>query len=93
MTKRDLVERISEETGIIREDTQAVIQKTLDYITDELVKGGHVEFRNFGVFETCIRKACTGRNPKNPHVPIPIPAHKVVRFKPGKIMKERVLAS
>jgi len=93
MTKRELTERISMETGIIKDDVFAVIQKTLDYITDALVEGKHIEFRDFGVFEVCVRKARVGRNPKKPQDPVPIPAHKVVRFKPGKKMKERVLAS
>ena len=46
MTKRDLVAMISEETGIIREDVYAVVQKTLDHITDALVKGDTIEFRD-----------------------------------------------
>lgn len=93
MTKRDLVVRIAEETGLIQEDVAAVLQKSLDYITDALVEGEHIEFREFGVFDVCVRKARVGRNPKQPNVPVPIPEHKVVRFKPGKSMKERVLAS
>ncbi len=90
MTKRDLVVKISEETGMIQQDVSCVIQKTLDHITEALAEGKHVEFRNFGVFDVCVRKARVGRNPKNPTVPVPIPAHNVVRFKPGKIMKEQI---
>ena len=40
MTKRDLVVRISKETGIVQEDVYAILQKILDYITESLVKGG-----------------------------------------------------
>ena len=90
MTKRDLVVRISRETGLIQQDVFAVIQKTLDYVTDALVEGEHVEFRDFGVFDVCLRKARVGRNPNKPGTPVPIPPHNVVRFKPGKKMKERV---
>ena len=36
MTKRDLVMRISDETGLIQEDVKAVIQKSLDYIVESL---------------------------------------------------------
>ncbi len=91
MTKRDLVVRISHETGLIQQDVFAVIQKSLDYVTDALVDGDHVEFRDFGVFDVCLRKARVGRNPNDPATPVPIPPHNVVRFKPGKKMKERVL--
>jgi len=93
MTKRDLVVRISKETGMIQQDVAAVIQKTLDYISDALVEGDHVEFRDFGVFDVCLRKERIGRNPNKPEKPVVIPPHKVVRFKPGKKMKEMVLES
>ncbi len=90
MTKRDLVVQISRETGLIQEDVYAVIQRTLDHITEALGNGEHIELREFGVFDVCIRKARVGRNPNAPGTPVPIPPHNVVRFKPGKKMKERV---
>ena len=91
MTKRDLVVRISKETGIIQEDVYAVIQKTLDYITEGLVEGEHIEFRDFGVFEICTRKSRVGRNPNRPEHVVTIPERRVVKFKPGKKMKAAVL--
>jgi len=90
MTKRELVVRISKETNIIQEDVYIVIQKTLDYITESLVKGENVEFRDFGVFEVCTRKPRIGRNPNRPENVIQIPERKVVKFKPGKLMKLNV---
>jgi len=93
MTKRDLVVRISKETNIIQQDVFAVIQKTLDYIIESLVKGENVEFRDFGVFEVCTRKPRVGRNPNKPENVVQIPARKIVKFKAGKIMKARVIQS
>ena len=93
MTKRDLVVRISTETGIVQEDVFAVLQKVLDYITEALVKGENVEFRDFGVFEVCVRKARIGRNPNKPTHVVTIPERKVVKFKAGKSMKALVLKS
>jgi nucleoid DNA-binding protein len=93
MTKRELVVRISKETGIIQEDVYTVIQKSLDYITDALVNGEHIEFRDFGVFEVTRRKSRIGRNPNRPADVVEIPERKVVKFKPGKMMKARVLKS
>jgi nucleoid DNA-binding protein len=90
MTKRDLVIRIAEDTGLVQQDVYAVIQKSLDYITDSLAKGETVEFRNFGVFEVRERKPRIGRNPNRPDEVVTIPSRKVVKFKPGKVMKERV---
>ena len=93
MTKRELVVRISKETGIVQEDVYTVVQKTLDYITEGLVKGEHIEFRDFGVFEICVRKSRIGRNPNKPAATVRIPERRVVKFKPGKRMKEMVLKS
>lgn len=91
MTKRDLVVRISKETGMVQQDVFAVLQKTLDYIVESLAKGENVEFRNFGVFEVRIRKSRIGRNPNKPANVVIIPARKVVKFKMGRIMKARVM--
>ena len=91
LTKRDLVMKISEETGLLQSDVLNTIQKTLDYITETLASGRNIELRNFGVFEVVLRKPKPGRNPKNPTVPVPIPARAVVKFVSGKIMRERVL--
>jgi nucleoid DNA-binding protein len=91
MTKRDLVVRISEETGLVQQDVLNVVQKTLDYISDAVTKGQKVELRNFGVFEVKVRKARVGRNPNAPEADVPIPPRAVVKFKPGKEMREAVL--
>ncbi len=90
MTKRDLVVRIAEETGLIQQDVMAVLQKSLDHIVEALEKGETVEFRNFGVFEIAIRKSRIGRNPNKPEDVVTIPERRVVKFKPGKIMKQRI---
>lgn len=90
MTKRDLVMRISNETGLIQEDVKAVLQKSLDYIVEALEKNESVEFRNFGVFEVRERKERVGRNPNQPEHVVSIPARRVVKFKPGKVMKQRI---
>lgn len=90
MTKRDLVMRISDETGLIQEDVKTVLQKSLDYIVEALEKNESVEFRNFGVFEVRERKERVGRNPNQPEHVVSIPARRVVKFKPGKVMKQRI---
>lgn len=91
MTKRDLVIRISGETGVVQQHVLDVVQKTLDYIAEAVSLGRKVELRNFGVFEVKIRKARVGRNPNNPGTDVPIPQRAVVKFKPGKEMREAVL--
>jgi len=91
LTKRDLVVRISEETGLIQQQVLDVIQRTLDYVAEALAKGEKVELRNFGVFEVKVRKARIGRNPNAPENDVPIPQRSVVKFKPGKEMRAEVL--
>ncbi len=93
MTKRELVVRISNETNLTQQEVFAVVQKTLDYVTESLVKGETVEFRDFGVFEIKVRKPRIGRNPNKPANTVTIPERRVVKFKAGKEMKSRVLKS
>ncbi len=83
--------RISNETELVQQDVLKVIQKTLDYISEEVENGRKVELRNFGVFEVKVRKARIGRNPNSPEKDIRIPPRPVVKFKPGKEMRDAVL--
>src|ERR1700756_3391332 len=90
MTKRDLVIRISNETGLVQQQVLDVVQKTLDHIAEALAKGEKVELRNFGVFEVKVRRARIGRNPNAPSTDVPMPERSVVKFKPGKEMRAEV---
>src|SRR5947208_15292554 len=91
LTKRDLVIRISSDTHVPQQQVLDVVTKTLDYIAEALAKGDNVELRNFAVFEVKVRKARIGRNPNAPATDVPIPQRTVVKFKPGKEMRNEVL--
>ncbi|HEV2692781.1 MAG TPA: HU family DNA-binding protein [Verrucomicrobiae bacterium] len=91
LTKREIVARITEETGLKQIEVAEVVQKTISHIIGTLAQGGKVELRNFGIFEVKVRKARTGRNMQNPDVAVPIAARTMVRFKAGKQMDEAVL--
>ena len=90
ITKRELVIKLSTETGLTQQQVLDVIQRTLDSITDALANGDSVVMRNFGAFQVKETKAKIGRNPKDPEKDVPIPARAAVKFKPGKEMKEKV---
>ena len=90
MTKRDLVVRIATETGVNQRDVSTVVQRTLEHIMNELAAGRGVELRNFGVFTIKQRKPRKGRNPNQPNNEVEIPERVVVKFKPGKLMREKV---
>ncbi len=91
LTKRDLVLRLREATGLSQTKVVKVLGKTLDYIAGALSQGDKVELRNFGVFEVRIRKARVGRNPHRPETDVLIPPRAMVKFKAGKEMKAAVL--
>lgn len=90
MTKKKLISAISQDHGIHPNHVRTVIQNFLDTMTECLVKGDRLEFRDFGVLQVVERKPKIGRNPKNAGVPIYIPARRAVKFTPGKRMKKLI---
>ena len=56
---------------------------------EALLKGDKVELRNFGVLEVIERKGRIARNPKSKQE-VFIPERKVVKFKPGKVMEDKI---
>ena len=90
MTKRDFVVKIASEVDITQMQATEVVQRTLDYLANELAKGNRIELRNFGIFELEVRKSRVGRNPKKPSNEVIIPERVVVKFRPGKELKNRV---
>ena len=62
ITKKELIDRIADGTGHRRVQVKKVVQQFLDEVVNELGKGNRLEFRDFGVFETKLRKA--RKNPK-----------------------------
>ncbi|NGO38079.1 integration host factor subunit beta [Limisphaera ngatamarikiensis] len=91
VTKRDLVLSITKKLGHPQLLVQDVVQAVFDRMFEALARGDKIELRGFGVFEVKVRKARVGRNPHQPEKDIPIPARAVVRFKPGKDLREAVL--
>lgn len=89
MTKKDIVLKITDMTGIKQVDVKKVVQKTFDVIIESLVRSEKVELRNFGVFKIKERKARFGRNPRTGES-VPVPPRKVVVFKPGLEMKQKI---
>jgi integration host factor subunit beta len=91
ITKKDLIDRISENTGAKRVLVKKIIQTFLDEIIDELGSGNRLEFRDFGVFERKVRAARVAQNPKTLE-PVPVPSKRTVKFKIGRLMKDRLHA-
>ena len=85
-TKKDLIDRIAEETEQKRTTVKKTVQCFLDNVIRELEKGNRLEFRDFGVFEIRERAPRIAQNPKTLER-VPVPAKKTVKFKVGRLMK------
>jgi integration host factor subunit beta len=86
-TKKDLIDRIADETDQKRTVVKKTVQCFLDNVIRELGEGHRLEFRDFGVFEIRERAPRMAQNPKTLER-VPVPAKKTVKFKVGRLMKE-----
>jgi nucleoid DNA-binding protein len=88
-TKRDMVERIAESVGVTGDQARQIVQTTLDNMIETLVMNGRIELRNFGVFTVRTTAPRKARNPRTGES-VMIGERRVVKFKAGKIMENRV---
>jgi integration host factor subunit beta len=89
VTKKELIERIAEQSGLKRQDVRRVVQGFLDEIINELGKGNRLEFRDFGVFDVRERAERVAQNPKTLER-VTVPAKRTARFRVGRLMKQCV---
>ena len=89
MTKKDLANAIADEMGLTQIQVKEIIQRVFDGITETLLNEGRLELRNFGVFEVKQRRPRRARNPRTGET-VQVPAKRVVSFKSGRVMAERV---
>lgn len=90
ISKKEIVKTVSERHGLTTTQTAQVIQVFMDQIIEELARGSRIEFREFGIFELKRRQSRVARNPKTGDS-VKVPEKTVVSFKPGKVMKARVV--
>ncbi len=89
ITKKELIDRISEKTNNKRVVVKRIVQCFLDEIIDELGHDNRLEFRDFGVFESKRRAARVAQNPKTLEQ-VQVPPKRTVKFKIGRLMKMRL---
>ena len=89
VTKRELVQRIAEKTGVQQINAKEVIQSFLDEIINELARGNRLEFRDFGVFEPKSKAQRVARNPRTGER-VDVPQKTTVKFKVGRLMKKKI---
>lgn len=89
MNKADLVNSISEKTGLSKSKTNQFVDALVDSITESLKRGEKVTLVNFGTFNTAERESRVGRNPKTGES-IEIPAKRIARFKVGSGLSKNI---
>lgn len=92
ITKKELIDRIAEQTQAKRVVVKRIVQSFLDEIVLELSQGNRLEFRDFGVLEVRTREARVAQNPKTLER-VKVPAKRTVKFKMGRLMKEKLGAN
>ena len=90
VSKKEIVKTVSEKHGLTTTQTSQIVQVFMNQIIEELARGNRIEFREFGIFELKRRKPRIARNPKTGDQ-VHVPEKTVVTFKPGKVMKARVV--
>lgn len=89
MNKSELIEKLSEKTGINVVQAEEIVNLIYKKMRDTMVNGGRIEIRGFGSFVVKEYQSYQGRNPKTGEK-ISVPPKKLPFFKVGKELKERI---
>ncbi len=87
MTKTELIDRIAERSGLSKTASEKMLGAFLDAVKDGLLNKGRLSLTGFGTFAVENRNERQGRNPRT-GATITIPACKVIKFRPGKKLKD-----
>ena len=91
MNKGGLVAEVAKRTGLSKAEVGRVVDATIDAIRDSVVQGDRVTLADFGTFERKHRNQRIARNPRQPDVPIVVPARDLPSFTPGKEFRAQVV--
>jgi len=89
MNKAQFIDTVATKAGLSKKDAKAVIEASLETITETLSNGDTVAFIGFGTFSTSQRAARTATVPST-GAKVDVPATTVAKFKVGKALKEAV---
>ncbi|MHB1768104.1 MAG: HU family DNA-binding protein [Phycisphaerae bacterium] len=89
ITKKEIVDRIADTNNVNRATAKQIVQAFLDEISNSLVRGNRLEFRDFGVFEVRQRAAHKAQNPKTLET-VEVPRRLRLRFKASSTLKKRL---
>lgn len=89
MVKADLIAKVASKAGMTKASAENALNSFIASVEEVLASQGKLTLTGFGTFEVQERKARTGRNPRTGQE-IKIPASKVVKFRPGKLLKDSI---
>ena len=89
MTKADLVQEISKQTGIDRDEVLMIVESFMETVKGSLSRGKEVYLRGFGSFIIKRRAEKPGRN-IGQNTTLIIPAHDIPAFKPAKEFSNKI---
>lgn len=90
ITKRDLIIDLSNQNGLTQSQVVDLMEGFLGLLAERLGQGHSITLRGFGTFEVRVAKSKIGRNPGRPGSEVLIPDRCVVRFKPGRELKDAI---
>jgi DNA-binding protein HU-beta len=89
MTKAELITLIAQESELSKIQAQKALESVISSIVKTLKKDGRAMVFGLGSFDVVKRPKRKGRNPRTGE-PLTIKAHKAVRFRPAKVLKDSV---
>ena len=90
LARRQIAKYVSMHTGCTDDLAYQAVGALFDAMRETLLKGGRVEIRGFGTFEVKPTKGKpAARNPRT-NVVTPVPPHRLVRFRPGKLIRDNM---
>ena len=89
MTKAEIVSKISDKSGLNKNEVQLIVENFMDEVLNSLKDGQNVYLRGFGSFIIKTRAEKTGRNISK-NTTLKIPAHNIPVFKPAKVFVDTV---
>ena len=89
ITRAQLGEAVYQEVGLSRNESAALLENVLNYMTDALARGETVKISSFGSFSVRQKGQRIGRNPKTGQE-VPILPRRVLVFRPSQVLKSRI---
>jgi len=91
MNRTELIDAIAKkmDNSVTKKDLEVTLKSFVEVVTEELAKKEKIQLVGFGTFETSVRPAREGRNPRTGET-MKIAESVVPKFKPGKALKDAV---